>query len=262
MNNRQGYILIALGEKYIEEAEMCANSIRKFDTERPINVLVLPEHVELAKSKNIFNDITEFKPVTKFFKNCQDGFEKYGTYPKINLIHFSRYSENIFIDTDVICQYNPNNLWQFANSRKSPFMMMGTKEDHDWHWGYIDEVSSKFGKPVPHVHGGFLYFRKNAFDFFEFCDKIAYRYDELGCKRMFRGGMCDEILFALAHAELKCLPIEFDDFPIMTFNYDEKVKIPSKLQTHNNKELSDYIPFVHMFDRAKMKTFYKKVMKS
>ena len=258
--NRQGYILIGLGEKYVEEAAMCAKSIKKFDS-RPINVLVLPEHIELAKSKEVFDDITEFKAVSKFYKYCQPGFEQYGTYPKINLIHYCRYTENIFVDTDVICQYNPDELWKFANSRQEPVMMMGTKEDHHWHWGFIDEVSAKFGKPVPHIHGGFLYFRKTAFEFFEFCDMIAYRYDELGCKRMFRGGMCDEIIFALAHSHFNYSPIEFDDHPIMTFNYDEEIKLPSKLQTHNNKELKDYIPFVHMYDRDKIESFFKRVMK-
>jgi hypothetical protein len=72
--------------------------------------------------------------------------------------------------------------------------------------------------------------------------------------------MCDEIVFALAHSQLNIDPIEFDDIPIMTFNYTPNVELPSKLQTRNGKQLSDYIPFVHMYDRSHMKTLYDKII--
>jgi len=259
--NRQGYMLIALGQKYIDEAEMFVKTLRQQNDNRPVSVLIKTEEKQYAEDKNIFNDLVEFNPVTKFYKHCTVDFEKFGTYPKINLIRYSRYKENIFVDTDVLCQTSTEKLWDFLSNRKNPVASMGTKTDPNWHWGHINEVSEKFGRPVPHIHGGFLYFRNSASDFFDSCDRLAYRYDELGCKRLFRGGMCDEIIFALAHAENNYLPIEFDEFPIMTFNYSTDIELPSKLQTHNNKELEDYIPFIHMCDRTNIKKIFKKIMK-
>ena len=257
----KGYILIALGQNYINEAALLAATIRKQGDDKPISVLVLAQDIEYAKSLNLFTDIVEFQPVSHFFNLCVQAFEKFGTYPKINLIHYAKYDENIFVDTDVLCQYNANDLWEFLSKREEPVAMMGHKIDPQWHWGTIHEVSAAFGKQVPHTHGGFLYFRKTATDFFNFCNSVAYRYDELNCKRWYRGGMCDEIIFALSHAQFGIDPIEFDDKSIMTFNYTPDMTLPSKLQTHNGKLLNDYIPFIHMYDRTHMKAIFDNIIK-
>lgn len=255
----QGYILIALGKVYIDEAVLAAKSIRKQGDPRPINILIRSEDEQYAKDKDSFTDITIFEPVSDFYDQCKVGFEKFGTYPKINLIHYSRYDENIFIDTDVLCQYNADSLWEYLRGRDNDVAMMGTKTDPSWHWGTINEVSAAFGKDVPHIHGGFLYFRKTSVDFFEFCDKIAYRYDDLKCKRFYKGGMCDEIIFALAHSNFDYDPIEFDRYPIMTFNYGPDIDLPSRLQTHNNTILEDYIPFIHVYDRSRLVPLFKRI---
>jgi hypothetical protein len=94
---------------------------------------------------------------------------------------------------------------------------------------------------------------------------MFFSYDTYGCKRAFRGGRVDEIVFALTHAMLTILPVAFDDVPAMTFNYTPDVSIPSKLQTEGgqNIELRDYIPFVHMFDKMEGTNFqslYHKIM--
>ena len=137
-----------------------AATIRKQGDDKPISVLVLAQDIEYAKSLNLFTDIVEFQPVSQFFNLCVEAFEKFGTYPKINLIHYAKYDENIFLDTDVLCQYNANDLWEFLSKREEPVAMMGHKIYPQWHWGTIHEVSAAFGKQVPHTHGGFLYFRK------------------------------------------------------------------------------------------------------
>ena len=257
----QGYVLIAIGTKYIDEAHLLAQTIRRQDDKRPINVIIKKEDLHYAIDKDIFTDITIFEPVNEFYNYCNEGFERYGTYPKINLYHYTRFEENIFLDTDVLCQYSPDTLWDYLSNREQDVTMLGVKNDPSWHWGTINEVSNAFGKHVPHVHGGFLYFRKSAKYFFDYCNEIAYRYDELKCKRFYRGGMCDEIIFALAHSHFNYMPVEFDEKPIMTFNYNLMVDLPSKLQTHNNTTLDDYIPFVHMYDRTNFIPLFLKIMK-
>jgi hypothetical protein len=60
-------------------------------------------------------------------------------------------------------------------------------------------------------------------------------------------------------------PTEFTDFPIMTFNLLGSHEIPTKLQTLKNIELSDYIPFVHMFEKLdgeNYKQLFKKITKN
>jgi hypothetical protein len=149
-----------------------------------------------------------------------------------------------------------------------PVIMLGRHDDPNWHWGHIREVSDAFGKNVPHVHGGFFYIRRglNTGKFFNMAKVMFYSYDDFKCRRAFRGGRVDEIIFALTHSMLNVLPIEFDDVPVMSFNYTPDIKIPSKLQTEGgqNVEMTDYIPFIHMFDKMGGKNFtalYDKIMK-
>lgn len=254
----QGYILIALGESYIKEAEMCAKTIRKYD-QRPICVLTLNEHLHLI-DRNLFNDVVEYKIVNNYFNYFKTPFEIFGTYAKINLISFSPYEETIYLDSDVVCQFSPENLWQFASNRKNPIMMMGQKEDPSWHFGHIESVSLKYGKKIPHTHGGFVYFRKDSLEFFNYCNELVPNYDSLDCKRWYKNSMPDEIFFAIAHAKFDYDPIEFDEYPIMTFNITENISLPTKLQTHNNKILEDYIPFIHAYDRNIFKELFLRVM--
>jgi len=51
----------------------------------------------------------------------------------------------------------------------------------------------------------------------------------------------------------------------MSFNYTPDIQIPSKLQTEGgqNVEMTDYIPFIHMFDKMGGENFtalYNKIM--
>jgi hypothetical protein len=94
---------------------------------------------------------------------------------------------------------------------------------------------------------------------------VFYRYDEYKCRRAFRGGRVDEIIFAIAHSYFNMDPVPFDEVPAMTFNYTPDMVIPSKLQTEGgqNIDLYDYIPFVHMFDKMdgdNFKSLYSKIM--
>lgn len=264
----QGYFLIAVGRRYIDECTFLANTIVKQGDKRPISLLIHPEDEEYAKSKNLFDQLIHFHPNDDLWKDCHTNFEKFGVYTKINYEKYLPYDENIILDSDVLCQYNPNKLWNYLSEQSLPIRMLGRKDDPNWHWGYIGEVSKKFGKHVPHVHSGFVYLRKSSFltQFFDYCRVVFYRYDDYGCKRMFRGGKADEIIFAIAHSYFNIDPIEFDAVPVMTFNYGPDVAIPSKLQTEGNQNVTmkDYIPFVHMFDKMEGHNFnalYEKIMK-
>lgn len=229
--------------------------------------MVHPSDIDYATNLELFDRLIPFDPNDTLWKDCNTSFEKYCLYPRINLEKYLPYDENIIVDSDVLCQYNPESLWKYVSNQPKSIVMVGRYTDNNWHWGYITEVSRHYGKHVPHVHGGFFYIRKSEFtnQFFEYSRVVFYKYDEYGCKKMFRGGKVDEIIFAITHSNFDMIPLEFDDIPVMTFNYNTSVRIPSKLQTEGNQnvELTDYIPFVHMFDKMEgslYKSLYQRIM--
>jgi hypothetical protein len=266
----QGYFYIALGKQYIDECELLVNTIRKNEDNRPVSLLIHKEDEEYARSKNMFDRYVYFNPSGALWNECSTGFEKYCLYPRIHFDDYLVYDETIITDSDVLCQAPTKNLWNYLKNQPYPIRMLGRKSDPNWHWGQINRVIQKFNRHVPHVHGGFFYFRKTAGDyslgkFFSIAKMFFYAYDDLDCIRGFRGGRVDEIIFALTHSFLNIMPVEFDEKPVMTFNYTPDIMVPSKLQTEGgqNIELDDYIPFVHMFDKmggVNFNSLYNKIM--
>ena len=274
---REGYFLIALGKYYIDECTLLARTIRKTGDQRPIGLLINPEDREYAWNKNIFSwpEIVDFEPHGEIWNDCSTGFEKFCLYPRIHLEQYipTTFDATIVVDSDVICQWNPAALWAHLNEYALPIRMLGRAIDLNWHWGHIQEVSAVYSKAnhkntlIPHVHGGFFYFKHDGFtdDFFRAARSMFWKYDEYKCRRAFRGGRVDEILFGLVHSHFNIVPIEFDRLAAMAFNYTPEISIPSKLQTEGgqNVELDEYIPFVHMFDKMNgrnYKALYEKAM--
>lgn len=264
---KQGYLFIALGQFYIDECVVLATTLRKNGDYRPISLLVQEADLEYAKKYDIIDQTIIFKPHGRIWNDCHTSFEKYCLYPRLHLDEYLIYDETIITDSDVLCQYSTENLWKFLTEQEKCVIMLGRKNDDKWHWGHIKEVSEAYGKHVPHVHGGFFYLRKDEFlkEFFAYSKDIFYYYDLLKCRREFRGGKVDEIIFAITHSNYDMSPLEFDDVPVMTFNYTSNIEIPSKLQTEGNQNvmLNDYIPFVHMFDKLggeNHKSLYNKIM--
>lgn len=265
VNNTRGYFFIALGRYYIDECVLLSETIRQQGDELPISLLINIEDKEYAQNKNVFDQLIVFNPSGDIWEDCSNQFEKFCLYPRINLDKLIPYEENIIVDSDVLCQYSVSDVWDFCGRSPSPILMTGIKKDPGWHWGTVSEVSESYGKHVPHVHGGFFYLKKDDFlnEFFEYCRHVFWKYDEYGCKRWFRGGRVDEIIFAIAHSNFEMSPINFDEFPIITFNYSKEIELPSKLQTTVGKTMDGYIPFIHMFEKMNGENYrevYKKIM--
>lgn len=248
----QGYFFVALGVKYITECLLLSTTIRKMGDRRPISLLVNPEDVEYARSLGMFDQLIEFKPDDQIWRDSETGFEKFCLYPRIMFHTYLPYEHNIIVDSDVICIGNTEGMWKYMTERQSPIAMLGRENDPNWHWGSINEVIEKYGKHVPHTHGGFFYLRKDPLldKFFQYCHKVFYRYDDFGCKRAFRGGKVDEIIFAIAHSFFNMNPINFDE-GFMAFNYTPDYPVPSHIQNEGGKIVyaPNPIVFVHMFDK-------------
>jgi len=267
MEMSQGYLFITLGKKYIDECNLLAQTIRKNGDNRPISLLIHPQDEYYARSFNVYDQLIHFKPDDTVWNDCSTSFEKYCLYPRLKFNEYLVYDETIITDTDMLCQYNTEHIWMYMTNQSYPIKMLGRINDSNWHWGTINEVSQAYGKHVPHTHGGFFYLRKHPFlkKFFDYCEDVFYRYDDYKCKRAFRGGKVDEIIFAIAHANFNLLPLAFDEYPVMSFNYAQNVEIPSKLQTEGNQNLmmNGYPSFIHMFDKMdgeNFKSLYKRIM--
>lgn len=254
----EGYTLLAIGKKYVKECEYFVNTLRKQGDFRPVSIVVNDKNdVEID---NFFDKIIPFEIFDdKLWNDCKTSFEKYCLYPRLFLNKYAQYKKNITIDSDMLCNSSTEKVWKFLNGNK--LSQLGLKNDETWHWGYINEVSEAYGKTVPHVHGGFFYFEKDdpfVEEYFDYVKEVFIKYDDYKCKSMYDGGKTDEILFAIAHAKYDLLPIDFDEFPIMTFNSEI---IPSSMETKIGNKLAT---FIHCFSykpgTEKFEEQYKKIL--
>lgn len=257
----EGYFFVAIGKRYIDECYNLSLTIRKHGDKRPISLLINEGDEEYALSKNIFDKLIYFNPNDKLFNDCETSFEKYCLYPRINFDKYLPYDKNIITDSDMLCIHNMDKVWQTFNENEQPVQMIGFKNDLTWHWGTLKDVIEAYGKHVPHTHGGIFYIKKSEKlkDFFSYCREIFYKYEDYKCKKYFRGGKVDEIIFAIAFSKFDYEPLEFTDYSIMTFNIPGTAKIPTKIQTANNiyKIMDDPIPLVHMFEKMEGENYKK-----
>ena len=235
-------------------------------------ILIKHEDYEYAKSFGVFDLMIMFNPDINdpLYKDCNNDFERYCIYYRINFDKFMVFDETINLDTDVLCQYNPDELWDYLG-RGQPIQTLGkSKCDSHWHWNQGYNISNNVGKHIPAVHCGLIYFRQDPI-LIKFFDKVResfLNYDTYGCKRLFRGSRTEEVCYSLAYAKLNLSPIDYREHPVMTFNYDKDEVIPSKkmvLIDDNNEtiEMSNYIPFIHMWEKmdgVNFKTIYEKIM--
>ena len=272
---RQGYMLIALGVQYIDECVFLINTLRHQGDKRPMSLIIFEKDKAYCESLGLFDQCILFDPSIlthdSIWSKCTTSFEKYCLFPRLFLNTYLVYDETIVIDSDVLCQSNPDPVWtRMSLSSNPPIVTIGNKNNPDWHWGYIGHISKIMGKTVSETHGGFFYLRRGdpMLDvFFKTCIDVFFNYEQLGCQLKFRGGKTDEVIFAIANAKHNIDPIEFSEFPIMTFNYTPDMRIPSKIQTERglNIEMNDYIPFVHMFDKMggdHFQNLYRRIIQS
>ena len=254
---KKGYLLLTFGGYYVEEAINLVRMIRKTGDTLPVSVVCTEEDVPELEQSSLFDKIIIHSFTHPLYQTCTTSFEKFCLVPRLLFDTFLQYDETIIVDTDMLCQTNPCGVWDEVKSLDQCVVMTGQNISPDWHFGYNHEVSEKLGKNVPESHGGFFYINrlhKDLKNFFNLAINVYHNYDNYGLKRMFRGGRVDEPIFAIVNAHMDYKVLEFGESPIITFNYDMGVELPSKFQSFgkfkdrtNWKELRDIPPFVHMF---------------
>lgn len=253
----KGYLLVCFGKEYIEEAYNLVLLLRKFGDENPVSILCNKEEIEIVKSFKVFDKAIEFDFNNELSFLDKTPFEKFGGTPKIMLVDYLPYDETIYLDTDVLVQYNTENVWNLFKQYNQAFVCMAVSADEtDPLVISISKAIKKNVRDMIFPHSGIMYYNKTHDMFVEFSKTLKYfwkNYDSYGLNtRLFRSGKADEHAVMITMNKLDIKGIDGSKFPIMTHNYHKDIKLPSRIVTGgemygNISELDYPIPFVHMF---------------
>ena len=237
----EGYFVMGFGRKYIDECEKIIQTLRVFDSHRPVAIMTHKKDKEYVKTKSIFDDIVYVDEEDIRDNNVHNSF---CVKSRIHMPKYMPYDRVISLDSDMICIHNPQHAWNFFNKTEKPFMCCGYDYEKCWHWGQVDNIIKKIGKKISSIHGGVLYFNKTHKDFnifYNYLKDALINYDNYGCKRQFRGGMTDEIIFSIAAAKLDILPLNYEKYPIVSFNLPISVELPAFIQSREGEDTKKHI---------------------
>ena len=257
MSGTESYLLLAFGKSYIDDCLDLIQTIRCFGDTRPVNVVVLTKDEEYAHSKKVFDNVIIFEPEQHIlYPKCSTKFEKFCLLPRLVLYDFLITDYTIVVDTDVLCSYYTTDVWNFCKNRDQDLIMLGSINNPRWHWGHWGEISSRINIKAQETHGGFFFLKKadKLQQIFADATECFLNYDKLGMLRLYQDGAVDEPCFSYAFSKNGLIPIEFGEFPIMTFNLGYLSEIPTRNMTEQCQakvfpESFSYIPFIHMFEK-------------
>lgn len=209
---RQGYFLLANGEKYIQMMlEHTIPSIRRIDPCRPISVFTttpeLLSRVEGIDKVVLYEPEKEFQHLGISFEKADD-YDRWGTIPRFLQLTRSPYEETLSLDCDLVClpgsEARLEELWKAFSSSGKNMLTLGVSDTENrgpatWHWGLLHEVCEKTGVNIPQIGGQCVFYRRCP----DFLDKIMpyfKSYDSYGIKPWLRGWNStpsEEIFFAL-----------------------------------------------------------------
>ena len=269
---QEGYLFLAFGESYIQDACDVIETLRANKDFRSTDIVVLPEHYELAHKKFKFNNIITFDPKQdKLYNNCTTSFEKNCLLPRLRFSQFIKYQYTMVLDTDVLCCYNTDNVWNFFKKQNQGVTMIGSKHNPFWHWGCWEKICESLQIKCYETHGGLFFFNKNFLDqikeTLKWAEHSFLNFDKFGFKRFYQGGAVDEPCFAYAFNLTNQVPVNFNEFSIMTFNLNSNDEIPTQMMTEQFQycKMSEYIPYIHMFEKnqgSNFRTLYNKILEN
>ena len=257
MSQNEGYFVMGFGEKYIDECEKMITSLKCFDNVRPVAIMTHERDREYVLSKNVFDKIIYVDEDDIKDDNTHNSF---CVKSRVHMPKYMPYEKMISLDSDMICIHNPQQAWDFFNNRDVPFMCCGYDYERHWHWNKVDKIIQIVGKNIPSIHGGVLFFNKSHNDFnnfYETTKEVMNNYDAYGCHRAFRGGMTDEVIFSISMAKYNILPLNYEKYPIVSFNLPSDIKLPAYIQSREGENTGKHIKteyptiFNHLFFHEK-----------
>lgn len=253
----QSYLFLCFGQKYINDVIDFIDTARHFNDIRPINIVVNPGDEYYAKKIGVFNNVLIFD-VSKdeLYPLCKTNFEKFCLLPRLRLYTFLQTKYTLVLDTDILCSYNTDKIWEVLINNKQPLTMLGSTNNEVWHWGNWKNICNSLNIKPYETHGGLFFIDNTDIDILsKIWNHAIYafkNFDSLGFMRLYQGGAVDEPCFAYAFNKSNIKPINFSDAPIMTFNLNAlSTQVPTKLMTEKQQScvMNDYIRFIHMFEK-------------
>lgn len=238
----EGYIFMGFGKRYVDECRFAVDMMNVFDKARPKAILTNTNDEEYARSLGVFDDVVviDFEKEPLLAKE-ENPHNLYCVIPRILMPKYLPYDKTLALDSDIVTMHDPTHVWDFMNSKNQAFVCCGYEYEKDWHWAKIDAVIAKLGKKVPSIHGGVLFFdmtHPEMPSFADDCVEICENYDDYECQRMFRGGMTDEVIFAIAMAKKDYEALHYVQYPIVSFNLPPNIPIPFYGHTRNGLDSS------------------------
>lgn len=257
---KESYLFLCFGKSYILDCQDVIATLRACGDFRPVNIVVLPEHVSYAKTFTVFNTIHVFDILNhQLFNNCKTNFERFCLLPRLELYKFLNTDYTMVLDTDVLCSCDTNKAWEFLINFNQDIIMLGSKNNPNWHWGKWEKVCCNLNIEPQETHGGLFFLKKtdSLEKIFKDAEECFINYDNFGMLRFYQNGAVDEPCFSYAFSKNKLKAVEFSEFPIMTFNLSSEEDIPTQkmTETRQSKLMNDYIPFIHMFEKNQGKNF-------
>jgi hypothetical protein len=258
----EGYLFLCLGKSYIDDALDLIETLRAHLDLRPVDIVVLPEDEDYAVGKQMFAHIIVFDLKNDpLLPSCMTRFERFCLVPRLRLNNFIKYHFTLVLDVDVLCMFETELAWKYLKEINQGVTMLGSTSNPKWHWGFWQEVCSNLCINCYETHGGLFFinigYKAEFENVLEYAEECFKNYDRFGMKKMYQDGRVDEPCFAYAFNKVGYKPVNFSDFPIMTFNLKSRDEIPSKKLTEEFQAcfMQGFIPFVHMFCKNKTREF-------
>lgn len=146
----KGYVMMAMGKDYIEQAYLCAKSIQQTQTINNVSLITNDEVPELYKS--VFDKII---PIP-----WQTSEDFYRTEDRWKIFHVTPYIETIVLDTDVVFLSNIDYIWTHLQKYdicfpESVYTYRGSVVTND----YYRKTFTK--NNLPNIYCAMHYFKKN-----------------------------------------------------------------------------------------------------
>ena len=234
MAGSEGYVLIGIGERYLQMAHNLANTIKKNGDDRGVVI------------------ISKVDEKTQLYESCNTEFERCGTYPKITLDQYLPFDHNIFIDADALCIGDTQHVWDIFKSSDQFIQQLGILEKDPSFHGH--KYEKELGHDIPRVHGGCIYINRQTLDpkFFPWMRDFAFpNYTKIfhSSGLPYKNSRPDQPIYGLASGVWGLKPLDIYNTPVMTVVGEQK-QLPIKQVFFNKKHgptLDQHIPFVHVF---------------
>lgn len=253
----RGYFLIAFGKNYIDEAVNFVKTLRKVGDKYPVSILCSESDIEYINQYQVFDKKIIFDFNNEFSDQNKTSFEKFGGTPKILMMEYIPYEETIYLDTDMIVQYDTSKVWDYFSEMDQCFVTTGFEPDENDEMIKVIRKKVNFNsETIYFIHSGIIYMNKTHLDYKSFYETLKFywhNYYEFGLGiRLFRNGKADEHAIFVAYNKMNYKPINPYITPIITHNYHHDIELPSNIVTGGGRYnisavLDTPPPFIHMF---------------